>query len=188
MKKALLYLVALLVVVFLGGIVYYTQFYTRTPEYTVTILRNAYEQRNVYLFTKHVDVASVTKNYVIRDIQQDPAVVKPVPETVLATLLANAVSSTEGAVHSALLGDTEVQRKGEKNPLVDKLQSLIDHRLVLKITHVRAESLDDRHCLLYVTFVNMENNEQEEAIFTLQRQSDRTWVIMDIKNAQELHF
>ena len=99
-KKFIAIFIALVIII-AGAYGYYHFVFTRTPEYSVNIIRTAVKNHDAETFNKHVDIDSIVNDWIDKEVEKDASVkndplasaLVPVTKNILAGSIKNAVTA-----------------------------------------------------------------------------------------------
>lgn len=194
-KKKLQMLIAVLVVV-CGGMAWYFMYYTKTPTYSLYLIRDAVQKHDVQTFKQHVDLDSVMSrlvdDYLSHKLKNDPEmkdnpfkglaegfvnVAKPAMVSVLKDKVIRAV---EGDMPDNSQQPTQAAERKDNTAPVDNLNvPAIDYK------GIAYEKKDGKIAIVGIKAVDPQLFDEFTFDIKMSELNDGKWQIVEVANVKE---
>ena len=184
-KKFIAIFIALVIII-AGAYGYYHFVFTRTPEYSVNIIRTAVKNHDAETFNKHVDIDSIVNDWIDKEVEKDASVkndplasaLVPVTKNILAGSIKNAVT--------AAVADTQANSSKTGAATSSPIDNVTADKGDLSLKDVSSvKNADDT---AEITLVVENTTKKTSATIKLKasRLTDGTWKIIALENPEEL--
>lgn len=170
------------------GMCYYFFYYTKTPEYTIQLIAEAWQAHDPAKVEKYIDIESIAGFFVDEVISSDPEIQKnPFAAAIISAMKPMAVAAIKEDVRKAITEQPSNETQGKTNTAQKKIpsQNIIQTTKSVSISSLSSEKLDDTSAVIKLT---LKNKAGQELPLTLKarRNADDTWQIYEAPGLYKL--
>ncbi len=184
-KKFIAIFIALIIII-AGAYGYYHFVFTRTPEYSVNIIRTAVKNHDAETFNKHVDIDSIVNDWIDKEVEKDASVkndplasaLVPVTKNILAGSIKNAVT--------AAIADTQANSSKTDAATSSPIDNVTADKGDLSLKDVSSVKNADDTAEITLVVENAAKKTSATIKLKASRLTDGTWKIIALENPEEL--
>ena len=184
--KKFFIIAALIIAAVAGAYGYYHFYYTRTPEYTLQIIRTAVKDHDADTFNKHVDIDSIIGKWIDGEMEKDESIkanpfaaaLIPVAKNILTTSVKNAVNAAITDTPKATAANTP----GQSTPA----DTIISEKNDLSIGNISSVKNADKTADISIVVENKKKNTSTTLKLKAVSLEDGTWKITELENPEEI--
>ncbi len=176
--------IAGIVILSILGMLFYSFYYVKTPEYTLKIIEKSYKTHNVEEFHKHVDVDSVISLYIDDAIAKDAELKNnPFAMLFIPLIKSQVIPIVKENLNKAIRGD-EVSSNSLNMTFqpINQIEHLKDKVTVTSIS----ASTKDNIATITAKLAEKETGKEYDVNMKASKLDDGTWKIYEVTNMYDV--